>query len=529
MESPFFKFYILFALVVFQWSCTSVKKEVKTAIEKKPNIIFIMSDDHATNAISAYGSRLASVSQTPNIDRLAKEGAILNNCFTSNSICTPSRASILTGEYSHNNGVKTLNDDLDPNKKHLAHYFQEAGYHTAVIGKWHLHTEPQGFDHWQVLPRQGLYFNPEFKLKGLDEKRHYNQREKKKYEGYVTDVITDLSLDWMKNRNDDKPFMLMMHHKAPHALWEYHPKYEHLFDGQIIPEPESLFEDKSHRAQETVKKENTLVRLGQRMSGQIKISSVHDYKEWPTGKLDVEGLSKEDIIKATYQKYLKDYLRVIASVDESIGRVLEYLDKNGLAENTIVIYTSDQGMFLGEHQYLDKRWIFEESLRMPFLVRWPGKITPNNKVDELVSNVDFAPTLLDAINQKIPENMQGSSFLPILKDEKVEHWQASIYYRYWMHRDMTPAHFGIRTNDYKLIFYYGMNLDTNSYNHANSQPTWELYDLKKDPLEMNNVYGDKTYASVISDLKKQMLKKREAIGDVDSKFPEVTEELIKDY
>jgi len=467
---------------------------------------------------------LSSVMSTPNIDRIANEGVLLNNCFSTNSICTPSRASLLTGQYSHVNHVKTLKDHLDTEQEHLAHQMKNEGYETAIFGKWHLHSEPQGFDQWQVLPSQGLYFDPEFKTKGFDEKTAYENRAMKKIKGYVTDVITDLSLDWLKKRKDEKPFMLMVHQKAPHALWEYHPKYEHLYDGVTIPEPESLLENKSHRAQESVVKENNLVRLGKRMSGQMKVSSVHDYGKWPTGNLDVSDMSQEEMIKATYQKYLKDYLRVIASVDENVGRILDYLDETGQAENTIVIYTSDQGMFLGEHQYLDKRWIFEESIRMPFLIRWPEKLKAGTKIDELIANVDFAPTLLDMAGTNKPESMQGNSFLPVLNGNS-EGWKNSIYYRYWMHRDMTPAHFGIRTDRYKLVFYYGLNLDTNSFNHPDSEPAWELYDLEKDPLEMHNVFNDPAYKQIKIKLKKQLDEKRAEIGDTDVNYPE----LLKIY
>jgi N-acetylglucosamine-6-sulfatase len=321
--------YIVLIVFINITACKNPVKDEKKDQNQRPNIIYIMSDDHSAKAISAYKSRLADVMETPNLDRIANEGILLNNCFVSNSICTPSRATILTGKYSHKNGVRTLKDHLNTEDKNVAHYLNDAGYQTAIIGKWHLHSEPQGFDHWQVLPSQGLYFNPEFKVKGLDENTPYEERQMKKQEGYVSDVITDLSLDWLKNRKPNEPFMLMMQHKAPHALWEYNPKYEHLLDGKTIPEPETLFEDKSHRAPETIVKENNLVRLGKRMSGQIRISSVHDYDEWPTGKLDVEGMSEKEMVSATYQKYLKDYIRTVASVDERVGRVLDFLEATG--------------------------------------------------------------------------------------------------------------------------------------------------------------------------------------------------------
>lgn len=508
------KFIILFLFLGTIISCT--RKET----EERPNILFIMSDDHATNAISAYGSRLNKVNKTPNIDRLAEEGILLENCFSTNSICTPSRASILTGQYSHVNKVRTLKTNFNPESNHIGHILQKEGYQTAMIGKWHLHSEPNGFDFWWVLPGQGLYFDPDFKVKGLDETTDYDNRKVKTIKGYVTDIITDVSLNWLDKRDTNKPFMLMMHHKAPHSLWEYNKKYEHLFDSIEIPEPVNLFEDKSHRAPEVTEKENNLMHLAKRMSGQVKVSSVHKYGQWPTGNLDISGMNDEEIIKATYQKYLKDYLRVIASVDESVGRVLDYLEEYGLAENTIVIYTSDQGMFLGEHQYLDKRWIFEESIRMPFLMRWPKQIKAGNRMKELVANVDIAPTLLDLTGTKIPTTIQGNSFYSVLKGESSD-WQKSIYYRYWIQRETTPAHFGIRTERYKLIFYYGLNLDTQSYGHPDSEPAWELYDLEKDPLEMKNVYHHPEYENIREELKIQLEEKRQEVGDTDEKYPKV--------
>jgi arylsulfatase A-like enzyme len=502
------------------WGC-----EQASSHSSQPNIIFIMSDDHASNAISAYESRLAKVAPTPNIDRLANEGALLSHCFANNSICTPSRATILSGQYSHVNGVRTLVDEFVNKQKHLAHYLSKSGYNTALIGKWHLHSEPQGFDYWNVLPDQGLYFNPTFIEKGIDQKTPFHYRKQQTHKGYVSDVITDLSLKWLKNQAKDKPFMLMMHHKAPHALWEYHPKYEHLFDSIQIPEPVSLFENLDHRSVATKERGNNLKRLAKRMSGQIKVSSVHDYDEWPTGKLDIDGFNEEQVIKATYQKYLKDYLRTVASVDESVGRILDYLKENKLEENTIIVYTSDQGMFLGEHQYLDKRWIFDEAIKMPFLIRYPKELQAGTKVNDMISNVDFAPTLLDFAGLDKPDQMQGRSFRKLLQGNRISDWPEAIYYRYWMHRSTTPAHYGIRTKDYKLIFYYALNLDANNYGHPDSEPDWEFYDLRKDPLEMNNVYGHPEYQATIKQLKKELKQLKEDIGDTDEAYPTLTKRL----
>ena len=511
---------ILSFLILFIYAGILISCSEKNEQKQRPNILFIMSDDHASNAISAYDSRLNKINKTPNIDRLANEGILLENCFSTNSICSPSRASIITGQYSHINGVRTLKSLFNPDSNHIGHILQKAGYQTAIIGKWHLHSEPKGFDFWEVLPGQGVYFDPEFKEKGLDETTEYDKRKTKTIKGYVTDIITDLSIKWLKKRDPKKPFILMMHHKAAHSLWEYNKKYEHLSDNIKIPEPVSLFEDKSHRAPETTKKENNLLFLSKRMSGQTKVSSVHKFDNWPTGNLDISDMTRKEIIKATYQKYLKDYLRVVASVDESVGRILDYLDKNGLAENTIVIYTSDQGMFLGEHQYLDKRWFFEESIKMPFLMRWPRELKAGTKISELIANVDIAPTLLNCTGTGIPKSMQGHSFYPLMKGKPIK-WQKSVYYRYWMQRGTTPAHFGIRTKRYKLIFYYGLNLDTKSYGDPDSKSAWELYDLKNDPHEMNNVYHNPEYEEIIKGLKIQLEKKRQEVGDTDGKYPEV--------
>ena len=366
-------------------------------------------------------------------------------------------------------------------------------------------------------------------MKGKDVKTAYAERQTNNYKGYVTNIITDLSLQWLKSQPAEKPFMLMLHHKAPHASWEYDPKHEDMFDGVDIPEPVNLFEDKSHRAPETIIKENNLIRLGKRMSGQLgPSSSVKDY-EWPTGNLDISGMGQGQIVRATYQKYLKDYLRTSASVDESVGQILAYLEETGLDENTIVIYTSDQGMFLGEHQYLDKRWAFEEAMRMPFVVRWPSKIEPKTVVDEMVSNIDFAPTLLDFAGQRKKNEMQGKSFKALLEGRSIEGWQDQVYYRYWMHRDMTPAHFAIRTKDHKLIFYYGLNLDTNSYGHKETESAWELYDLENDPNEINNVYNNSAYTEIREKLKAQLIEIREMYGDTDANFPEVQKRLKQTF
>ncbi len=511
----------LIGISSFIWSIPRLNL-AKNKVVEKPNILFIMADDHATNAISCYGSRLTKVFKTPNIDRIAKEGMKLTSCFCTNSICTPSRASILTGQYSHKNGVYTLYDGLDPKRDNLAKQLQMAGYQTAVIGKWHLHNEPSGFDYYKVLHRQGEYFNPEFKVIGVDEEQaDFAKRKRVKYKGYTTDVITDLTIEWLNNRDKNKPFFLMCNHKAPHAPWQYAPRHEHMFDNVEIPEPESLWEDQSHRSE------------GSRGYGFFieKFAERAAAKNYPTGTLNTEGMTPKERRKAAYQKYLKDYLRTCAAVDESVGRLLNYLDKEGLTENTIVVYTSDQGLFLGEHNYIDKRWMYEESLRMPFLIRYPREIKPGSVSDEICLNIDFAPTFLDYAGVPIPKYMQGRSFRPILQGKIPKNWRTSMYYRYWL-QCSRPAHFGIRTKEYKLIFFYGQGLGKSPKisrdTTQNTKVGWELYDLRKDPKELKNEYNNPVYSEVIKELKKELRRLREELGDTDENYP-IMQEILKKY
>ena len=509
-----------------------------------PNILYIMADDHTWQAIGSYGSHLKEVCPTANIDRLAKEGMMLTNCFCTNSICTPSRASILSGQYSHKNGVYTLIDDWDPNHHpNVAKELQTAGYETAVVGKWHLHTEPQGFDYYNVLPGQGLYFDPLLKEIGYEWRDH--SQGGVAHQGYSSDVITDQALNWLTTRGSkgQKPFFLMCHFKAPHGLWEYPPRHEHLFDGVEIPEPVTLFENKSDRSDGSRDYGSTLSTKNKIRSRATRMQN--DW--WPTGKLDTTGMTEKDITRAAYQKYLKDYLRCVAAIDDNVGRLLDYLDDAGLTEDTVVIYTGDQGMLLGEHDHVDKRWMFEESMRMPFLVRYPREIQPNSVNDDIVNNVDFAPTFLDFAGAAAAEKMQGNSFRGILRGQTPSDWRQATYYRYWMHRAHhdVPAHYGIRTKRYKLIFFYGLALHpkmaeiwaapaegsdqkqlhkVSGWGKTPPDPTpaaLELYDLKKDPYEQRNVYGQPEYAEVVEKLKTQLLQLKKEIGDADEPYPEL--------
>ena len=473
----------------------------ETPHRKRPNILYIMADDHTTQAFGCYGSRLAKIAPTKNLDRLASQGMRLDTCLCTNSICVPSRATILTGQYSHINNVYTLADAIDPARQNVAKLMRAGGYQTAIVGKWHLKTQPSGFDYWNVLPGQGRYHDPILTEIG---------RKSKVHKGYVTDIVTGLALDWLKKRDANKPFMLMCQFKSPHAPWHYAKRFEKLFANATIPEPDSLFEDLAHRSPGSREYGYTMETLTGRMGK----------RNYPTGRLDVGGLSSKEQRSATYQKYLKDYLRCIAGNDENVGRLLTYLDDQGLADNTVVIYTSDQGFFLGEHTYIDKRWIFEESLRMPFIIRYPKEIAPGSSNGDIVLNTDFAPTFLDYAGLKTPADMQGRSFRPNLTGKTPPDWRTSMYYRYWMHCSR-PAHYGIRTKRYKLIFFYGLGLGMKGAQKAPTKVGWELYDLKKDPKELKNVYDDPACASVTKDLKVELLRLKRALKDTDEKYPQL--------
>jgi arylsulfatase A-like enzyme len=446
-----------------------------------PNILYIMADDHASHAISAYGSR---INRTPNIDRLAAGGVRMNNCFCTNSICTPSRGAILTGQYSHKNGVYTLNDTLDPARNHVGKELQKAGYQTAMIGKWHLASMPTGFDYWNILPGQGVYYDPVFIQAG----------GKKKYEGYCTDIIADFSLDFMKGRDKKKPFFLMCHHKAPHRPWQPGPKYKEMLLNQDVPEPATLYDHYEGKPESVAA---VTMRVGENMvESDVK-------RPLPT---DLKG---DALRKWAYQYYIKDYLRCVQSVDDNVGRLLDYLDAEGLAKNTVVIYTSDQGFFLGDHGWYDKRLMYEESLRMPFLMRYPGAIPAGKVNKDIVLNIDFAPMFLDYAGARAPAEMQGRSFRANVEGHTPKDWRKSMYYRYWMHNTNdvhVPAHYGVRTERWKLIYYY-------------TQPDWELFDMRHDPREMENLYTDPKYASVVREMKTELERVRKQAGDAPAENP----------
>jgi arylsulfatase A-like enzyme len=469
----------------------------------KPNILFIMSDDHASHAMSCYGSR---INCTPNLDRIAEGGMRLDNCFCTNSICTPSRAAILAGTYNHVNRVTTLSTHMDNRLLTYPRILGEAGYQTGIFGKWHLGTGPEhcpaGFDDWAVLPGQGLYHNPEFIFKGPD------GGTRRTVKGYVTDLITDMCLDWLGNRDPEKPFCLMCHHKAPHRSWEPDEKHQHLYLNEEIPEPETLYDDYSNRSAAAA-------------AAEMRVGIHHnerDLKVTPN-----RTLSENEMRKWAYQLYIKDYLRVIASIDDNVGRLLDYLDAEGLAENTMVVYTSDQGFFLGDHGWYDKRFMYEESLRMPFILRYPREVEAGTACDEIVTNVDFAPLFLDIAGIEKPEAFQGRSFRPLLRGETPSGWQQAMYYRYWMHKahHNVYAHYGVRTKRYKLIYYYNDALAQKGAIDETYEPEWELFDLEKDPCELNNVYADPAYRQIVAELKDELHRLQAEVGD--ERYPKDTD------
>ncbi len=467
--------------------------------EKKPNILFIFTDDHASHAISAYGSQ---INKTPNIDRIANEGILFENCFCTNSICAPSRAVILTGKHSHLNGVPTNRERFDGSQQTFPKILQDVGYQTAMIGKWHLKSDPTGFDYWNVLIGQGPYYNPPMKTpEGVTQ-----------HTGYTTDIITDISLDWLKNeRDEDKPFMMMYQHKAPHRNWQPGPDHLTMYDDEEIPEPETLFDDYSNRTSATKtqtmtiknhlnKRDLKLEPPGNLTNEQLeKWNEAYEPKNEAFQEANLEG---KELVRWKYQRYIKDYLRTIASVDDNVGRVLDYLDESGLAENTIVIYSSDQGFYLGDHGWFDKRWMYEESLRMPLLIRWPGVIQPGTKNEDIVQNLDFAETFLDAAGAKIPSDMQGKSLLPVMKGDTPDDWRDAIYYHYheFPGAHSVQKHYGVRTKRYKLIHYYEID-------------EWELFDLKEDPNELHSVYAEPEYENIQNRLEKKLIELQKKYKD----------------
>jgi arylsulfatase A-like enzyme len=473
---------------------------------KKPNVIVIVSDDHAYQAVSAYGSKLI---QTPNIDRIAKEGMLMKEAAVTNSVCSPSRAVLLTGKYSHMNGMKDNGTYFNGAQQTLPKIYKANGYRTAIVGKWHLFSTPTGFDYWNILPDQGNYYNPKFIKNGKDTA----------YTGYVTDVITDMALDWIGKNDTDAPFFLMLHHKAPHRNVMPPLKYLDKFNDRKFPLPSNFYDDYAGRKALQIQQVTMKDHLDIRYDSKIPCDTcpINPINNWAPAEYrrEIERLTpaerkiwdaafekeyaifktlktKNEIVRFQFQRYMEDYLRVVNSLDDNIGRVLTYLDDHHLAENTIVIYLSDQGFYLGEHGLYDKRFMYTESFRTPMMIRYPDGFKGNQKTSSYVLNLDVAPTLLDLSGITIPQDMQGSSMKKLLVTGKDKDWRDEVYYHYYEKSFGLTRHYGIKTTRYKLIHFY---------DPVNS---WELYDLKKDPKEMHNLYDDPTYQTIIATLKEHL-------------------------
>jgi len=467
--------------------------------QKRPNILFIFSDDHALQAISAYNYRGRSLNQTPNIDRIAREGVIFRSNYCGNSICSPSRATVLTGKHSHTNGI-TAWQTFDGSQFTFPKALQAAGYQTAIFGKWHLESKPTGFDEWKIHPGQGSYYNPDF----------ITPEGTKRVPGYATDITADMSLDFIKRHKDSgKPFLVMCHFKAPHRNWIPGPETLTHYADTTFQEPDTLFDDYSGRSTPASKHK---MGIGQHMTMgsdlKLPVEKTADLKRLTPAQLaDLTNAyaaenekflasppAGKDLVRWKYQRYLRDYLRCVDSVDANVGRILAYLKESGLDQNTIVVYSSDQGFYLGEHGWFDKRWMYEESFRMPLLVRWPGVVKPGAEIKQLTQNIDFAPTFLEAAGCEIPKEIQGMSLVPLLKGESPK-WRDALYYHYYdgPGEHGVAKHYGVRTDRYKLIRFY-----------AEADNTWELYDLEKDPKELKSVYDDPAYAEVRAQLTKRL-------------------------
>jgi len=497
----------IFLLLVLVLATTLIS--CRTSVESgPPNIIYIMSDDHAAHAISAYGGIYQELAPTPHIDRLAAEGALFSNTFCTNSICGPSRASILTGKYSQRNGFYKNQGGVkfDGSQLTFPKVLQKAGYTTAMVGKWHLGSEPTGFDYYKyhiLSGGQGTYWNPSYNENGTEVSE----------KGYATNLTGDFALDWLENKRDkNKPFCLLFQFKAPHRAWYPDSIYLDLFDGIEMPYPATFDDDYAGReltAGNTMMTiENHLNRKDLKMTPPPELSG-QELHLWQRYGDKGEPVSPSDTLKGEalkkwkYQKYIKDYLACVRSVDDNVGRLLDYLDKSGLAGNTIVIYTADQGFYLGDHGWYDKRFMYEESLRMPFLIRYPGKIASGVTKEELTLNIDFGPTLIEMAGTDIPGEMQGSSFAPLLLEEKSLEWRDAIYYHYYEYPlwHQVQPHYGIRTDRYKLIhFYYDVDV-------------WELYNLEQDPNELKNLYGLPEYDNLVEELKLKLKDLQVEYGD----------------
>ena len=471
---------------------SAVLSLVGGAVAERPNMVWIFSDDHSYQTIGAYGGRLASLNPSPNIDRLAKEGMRFDRAYVGNSICAPSRATLLTGKHSHLNGKIDNRGPFNHDQQQFQKILQKNGYQTVMVGKIHLAGKMQGFDYWEVLPGQGKYYNPDF----------ITENGKTKYQGeYVTDVIADRALNWLENERDkNKPFMLMVHQKAPHRNWDPADRHMSKYEDIEIPEPANLFDDYFNRGtaanmQDMSIDKTMTFKNDLKVEGKwVKNPRFAERAKWfaenkPEGK---------ELVKWKYQNYMKDFMRCTWAVDESVGRILDALDEQGLTDNTIVFYSSDQGFYMGEHGWFDKRFMYEESFRTPLVAKWPGKIKPGSVNSDLVQNIDFAETFLDLAAAPIPDDMQGKSLVPLLKGKTPKNWRDSLYYHYYEYpgAHSVRRHEGVFNGRWKLIKFYGQDVPDGE--------EWELYDLKNDPTEMTNIYGNPENSAQIKVLKKEL-------------------------
>ena len=481
-------------------------RAVETSAAQPPNILFLFTDDHAAHSMSCYGSK---INQTPHLDRIASGGMRFDRCYVTNSLCGPSRATILTGKHSHANGFRQNGDKFDGSQVTFPKLLQQGGYQTAVIGKWHLETDPTGFDHWDILVGQGPYYNPPMIANGQRLKR----------EGYTTEIIGDLALEWLdKKRDPNKPWLMMCQHKAPHREWQPGPKYFDLYQGETIPEPSTLFLDHSQLGKaaqvQTLSIEKDMNELDLKLTPPKNLTPSqaevwHKAYDTENAAFVAAKLTGKELVRWKYQRYIKDYLRCVAAVDDQVGRLLDWLEKSGQADNTIVVYASDQGFFLGDHGWFDKRFMYEPCYRTPFLMKWPGKTKPGSVNGDLVSNLDFAQTFLAAAGVEADTSMQGVSLLPLLEGKTPADWRKSLYYHYYefpgahdVHR-----HYGVKTARYKLLHYYHLG-------------DWELFDAETDPLDTKNIYHDPTYAEARKELEAELARLRKHYQDPDDPKPE---------
>lgn len=518
-------------LCAFLSSCAGGGKTVQ---EERPNIIHIMTDDHAFQALSAYGGAISKIAPTPNIDRIAQNGMIFQRAYVENSISAPSRATLLTGLYSHKHGQEILTNGFKPDNVVFPELLQQAGYQTAIVGKWHLQVEPKGFDYYKVLRNQGDYYNPEFATKETN-------GEYVREEGYATTLTTDYAIDWLERRDKTKPFCLMVHHKAPHRNFMPEPKYYDLYEEDEFPYPDNFFDDYENRGS-AAKSQQMSIMNDMTMGYDLKVDELNDaelpphlqwsqadwkkararmtpeqLKAWdaaygPRNKAMLDAhLTGKDLAKWKYQRYVKDYMRTIKSVDDQIGRLLDYLEKNNMMENTIIVYTSDQGFYMGEHGWFDKRFMYEESFRTPLLIMYPKKIKAGSTCSELVQNIDFAPTYLALAGVESPVKMDGRSLVPLISGEKPKEWRETLYYHYYDYPaiHMVRRHDGVSDGRYKLIHFYGQG---RGKDEGADVEYYELYDLVTDPHEMKNVYGEETYKEQADRLIKELKKYQEGLN-----------------